>query len=177
MGGTRGGGGGCGVLANENSCAHHVTWSPNKLEFSYLIWVELTNKCGRPRPILCFIWKDLNPVCSYRRHMSLPRSIHQHDAWPDPISWESSFKNTMGLFIFSPLRWEIEQRCPKFCIYVLLYVRMCKSQIGWYLADWLYCLAGIANISAVHGSIPTSSNKEESMRGGRWGRVGYNTQD
>jgi hypothetical protein len=24
------GGGGCGA-ANENSCAHHVTWSPNKL--------------------------------------------------------------------------------------------------------------------------------------------------
>jgi hypothetical protein len=21
----------CGVSANENSCAHHVTWSPNKL--------------------------------------------------------------------------------------------------------------------------------------------------
>jgi hypothetical protein len=28
----RGGGeGGCRVSANENSCAHHVTWSPNKL--------------------------------------------------------------------------------------------------------------------------------------------------
>jgi hypothetical protein len=26
-----GGGGGCGVSANEYSCAHHVTWSPNKL--------------------------------------------------------------------------------------------------------------------------------------------------
>jgi hypothetical protein len=26
-----GGEGGCGVSANENSCAHHVTWSPNKL--------------------------------------------------------------------------------------------------------------------------------------------------
>jgi hypothetical protein len=25
------GGGGCGVSANENSCAYHVTWSPNKL--------------------------------------------------------------------------------------------------------------------------------------------------
>jgi hypothetical protein len=24
-------GGGCGVSANEYSCAHHVTWSPNKL--------------------------------------------------------------------------------------------------------------------------------------------------
>jgi hypothetical protein len=23
--------GGCGVSANENSCAHHMTWSPNKL--------------------------------------------------------------------------------------------------------------------------------------------------
>ncbi len=26
-----GGGGGCGVSANEYSCAHNVTWSPNKL--------------------------------------------------------------------------------------------------------------------------------------------------
>jgi hypothetical protein len=25
------GGVGCGVSANENICAHHVTWSPNKL--------------------------------------------------------------------------------------------------------------------------------------------------
>jgi hypothetical protein len=25
------GGGGCGVSANEYSCAHHVEWSPNKL--------------------------------------------------------------------------------------------------------------------------------------------------
>jgi hypothetical protein len=25
-----GGGGDCGVSANENSCAHHVTWSLNK---------------------------------------------------------------------------------------------------------------------------------------------------
>jgi hypothetical protein len=27
----RGEGGSCGVSANEYSCAHHVTWSPNKL--------------------------------------------------------------------------------------------------------------------------------------------------
>jgi hypothetical protein len=26
-----GGGGDCGVSANEYSCTHHVTWSPNKL--------------------------------------------------------------------------------------------------------------------------------------------------
>ena len=26
----RGDGGSCGVSANKNSCAHHVTWSPNK---------------------------------------------------------------------------------------------------------------------------------------------------
>jgi hypothetical protein len=25
------GGGGCGVAANENSCTHHVKWSPNEL--------------------------------------------------------------------------------------------------------------------------------------------------
>jgi hypothetical protein len=29
--GVMGGGGGCGVSANEYSCAHQVTWSPNKL--------------------------------------------------------------------------------------------------------------------------------------------------
>jgi hypothetical protein len=28
---SEGGGGGCGVSSNENSCAHHVAWNPNKL--------------------------------------------------------------------------------------------------------------------------------------------------
>jgi hypothetical protein len=32
------GGGGCGVSANEYSCAHHVTWSPNKLRRSTSIF-------------------------------------------------------------------------------------------------------------------------------------------
>jgi hypothetical protein len=31
MRGGLGGGGGCRVSANEYNCAHHVTWSPNKL--------------------------------------------------------------------------------------------------------------------------------------------------
>ncbi len=31
-----GGGGGCGVSANEYRCAHHVTWSPNKLSTSII---------------------------------------------------------------------------------------------------------------------------------------------
>jgi hypothetical protein len=35
----RGEGGGCGVSANEYSCAHHVTWSPNKLWRSTCIFV------------------------------------------------------------------------------------------------------------------------------------------
>ncbi len=34
--------GGCGVSANENSCAHHVTWSPNKL------WRSIFNLCTIP---------------------------------------------------------------------------------------------------------------------------------
>jgi hypothetical protein len=47
----RGEGGSCGVSANEHSCAHHVTWSPNKLWRStsifnlwrtvYIIWTRL----------------------------------------------------------------------------------------------------------------------------------------
>jgi hypothetical protein len=38
----RGEGGSCGVSANENSCAHHMTWSPNKLwrsTFIFNLWV------------------------------------------------------------------------------------------------------------------------------------------
>jgi hypothetical protein len=34
----RGEGGSCGVSANEYSCTHHVTWSPNKL------WRAMTDK-------------------------------------------------------------------------------------------------------------------------------------
>ncbi len=35
----------CGVSANENSCAHHVTWSPSKLcrsNFIFNIWLKLS---------------------------------------------------------------------------------------------------------------------------------------
>ncbi len=40
------GGGGCRVSANENRCAHHVTWSPNKLWRSNYIfnpWPQISN--------------------------------------------------------------------------------------------------------------------------------------
>ncbi len=41
-------GGSCGVLANEYSCAHHVTWSPNKLWRSTFIfnlrWIPFVNR-------------------------------------------------------------------------------------------------------------------------------------
>ncbi len=39
-----GGDGGCGVSANEYSCVHHVTWSPNKLWRStsiFTYWIKL----------------------------------------------------------------------------------------------------------------------------------------
>ncbi len=39
------GGGSCGVSANEYSCVHHVTWSPNKLWRSnsiFNLWVDLS---------------------------------------------------------------------------------------------------------------------------------------
>jgi hypothetical protein len=38
---SEGMGSGCGVSANEYSCAHHVTWSPNKLwrsTFIFNLW-------------------------------------------------------------------------------------------------------------------------------------------
>ncbi len=41
----RGEGGSCGVSANENSCAHHVTWSPNKLWRStsiFNLWMSVS---------------------------------------------------------------------------------------------------------------------------------------
>ena len=43
-----GGEGGCRVSANENSCAHHVTWSPNKLWRStsiFNLWLIVSSKC------------------------------------------------------------------------------------------------------------------------------------
>ncbi len=48
------GGGRCGVSANEHSCAHHVTWSPNKLWRSTSIFnlgliISLSSPQGRPR--------------------------------------------------------------------------------------------------------------------------------
>ncbi len=42
-----GGGGSCGVSANEYSCAHHVTWSPNKLWRSssiFNLWQRQTKR-------------------------------------------------------------------------------------------------------------------------------------
>jgi hypothetical protein len=42
----RGEGGSCGVSANEYSCVHHVTWSPNKLLRSTSIF----NLCPLPIP-------------------------------------------------------------------------------------------------------------------------------
>jgi hypothetical protein len=39
--------GGCGVSANENSCAHHVTWSPSKLWRSnsiFNLWFQANGK-------------------------------------------------------------------------------------------------------------------------------------
>jgi hypothetical protein len=45
------GGGGCGVSANDNSCAHHVTWSPNKLWRSNSIFNHMV-PANRTTPIL-----------------------------------------------------------------------------------------------------------------------------
>jgi hypothetical protein len=45
----RGEGGSCGVPANEYSCAHHVTWSPNKLWRStsiFNLWVPVSATCA-----------------------------------------------------------------------------------------------------------------------------------
>ncbi len=39
-------GGSCGLSANENSCAHHVTWIPNKLwifNFIFYLWCLTSN--------------------------------------------------------------------------------------------------------------------------------------
>ncbi len=49
-------GGGCGVSANEYSCAHHVTWSPNKLRGSthvspYLTYVPTGTLLPSSQPI------------------------------------------------------------------------------------------------------------------------------
>jgi hypothetical protein len=51
-------GGGSGVSANENSCAHHVTWSPNKLWRSNSIF-NLRDGGSDILVRLCFIFKVL----------------------------------------------------------------------------------------------------------------------
>ncbi len=60
----RGEGGTCGVSANDYSCAHHVTWSPNKLWRSnsiFNLWYYLTQ--GRATGE----WAKLPSVCIRRR--------------------------------------------------------------------------------------------------------------
>ncbi len=69
-----GGGGGCGVSANENSCAHHVTWSPNKQLFNddtsvyppfgcFLIASEMSSSqaTSLPRRTACWAQAPLTP--------------------------------------------------------------------------------------------------------------------
>jgi hypothetical protein len=38
-------------------------------------------------------WRRHLKIQDSTRHMSLLSAIHQHYAWPDPNSWDSSFKN------------------------------------------------------------------------------------
>jgi hypothetical protein len=64
------GGGGCRVSVNEYSCAHHVTWNPNKL------WRSTSfNLCPKP-------WK----VAKYTL-INVPKNPISH---PFPV-WEASF--------------------------------------------------------------------------------------
>ncbi len=60
-GGMGGGGGGCGVSANEYSCAHHVTWSPNKIwrsSFIFNVWPIATLKKYTWRKGTTFTYTD-----------------------------------------------------------------------------------------------------------------------
>ncbi len=52
----RGEGVSCGVSSNEYSCAHHVTWSPNKLWRSSTSIFNLCSECWHLLPVLLVIF-------------------------------------------------------------------------------------------------------------------------
>ncbi len=63
----RGEGGSCGVSANEYSCAHHVTWSPNILWRSnsiFNLWLYVSHS---PSPVVSPL-----PLCSYVQYVCPP---------------------------------------------------------------------------------------------------------
>jgi hypothetical protein len=63
----QGEGGSCGVSANENSCAHHVTWSPN------ILW----------RSISIFnLWAVAYPGGMHRMHVHPPTPPCASPPWP-----------------------------------------------------------------------------------------------
>ncbi len=58
----RGEGGSCGVSANEYSCAHHVTWGPNKLWRStsiFNLWAQGFRSCYFEFKILYISWYSI----------------------------------------------------------------------------------------------------------------------
>ncbi len=60
------GGGGCEVSANENSCAHHVTWSPNKLWRSNSIF------------LICFVQRK---IVFRKKSNKFVQDEHMRVAW------------------------------------------------------------------------------------------------
>jgi hypothetical protein len=91
-GGIGGGGRGCRVSANEYSCAHHVTWSPNKLRRSIYIF----NLCPPP-PVMRRIWMTVDELSRRSRDFSPRRRSRvgprtaawrpPRAAWPPRCAW------------------------------------------------------------------------------------------
>ncbi len=64
---------GCGVSANENSCAHHVTWSPNELRRSNSIanlWLWASGQEQQKKSWPAYSWEQCCAIssCPLWRH-------------------------------------------------------------------------------------------------------------
>ncbi len=81
-------GGSCGVSANEYSCAHHVTWSPNKLWRSTFIfnlcWIPFVNQAYSKATHNS---KNISPLCQfYEAKVDIYGRRHSPTRWNHPLT-------------------------------------------------------------------------------------------
>ncbi len=82
------GGGVCRVSANENSCAHHVTWSPNKLWRSnsiFNLWSVPSRPPPHPLPPRLTAPSPPRPSAPSLKPSSHPLPPHPHAPSPPPL--------------------------------------------------------------------------------------------
>ncbi len=85
-----GGKGGCGVSADENSCAHHVTWCPNKLWISKSIFNPCCQCCNLPQPTNLGLLEAVWPTGRKFGHITLKGAdfFSQRPNFMAGLSWK-----------------------------------------------------------------------------------------